>query len=179
MRLVEMTCNHCNAQLEIDLDKMQAFCPYCGKKLMVDVDKLSDILLQKEKTRQEKQEQDFKLEDKRISYQHEQTKQTINYKMVLVLFIGLLAINVLLWGMIASRQKAKEADEKQQVEQLVSQLEEVESEIEEAIKAGDYDTALIKANQLRPDNRLSSSEVKAWNEKRETYIKLIKEKQRE
>ena len=39
MKLINPDCKKCEATLEINLDKLQAFCPYCGSRLMIDVDK--------------------------------------------------------------------------------------------------------------------------------------------
>lgn len=36
MKLIKMTCPNCNAELEVDADRKQAFCQYCGTKLLID-----------------------------------------------------------------------------------------------------------------------------------------------
>lgn len=36
MKLINMRCTNCGAELEIDADRRQVFCSYCGTKLMVD-----------------------------------------------------------------------------------------------------------------------------------------------
>ena len=36
MRLIEMTCPKCGAQLQIDADKKQAFCGHCGTEILID-----------------------------------------------------------------------------------------------------------------------------------------------
>ena len=36
MKLVDMKCPHCGADLKIDSDKEQAFCEHCGARLFVD-----------------------------------------------------------------------------------------------------------------------------------------------
>lgn len=51
MQLVKMKCNNCDAQLDVDLDNLQAYCPYCGQKLMLDFGQLAWALDEKEKTK--------------------------------------------------------------------------------------------------------------------------------
>lgn len=38
MRLVNMTCPNCGAQLQIDADRAQVFCEHCGTKLLMQDD---------------------------------------------------------------------------------------------------------------------------------------------
>lgn len=49
MRLINLTCEKCGADLELDLDHITAYCPYCGNRLMIDVANLDKILLEREK----------------------------------------------------------------------------------------------------------------------------------
>ena len=51
MKLIKMQCNSCSAQLDIDLEHLQAFCPHCGQKLMMDFVLLGQVLSEKEKTK--------------------------------------------------------------------------------------------------------------------------------
>lgn len=61
----------------------------------------------------------------------------------------------------------------------VSELERIETEVQADISAGDYDSALMKANQLRLDDEYSTEQTQSWDKKREAYIDIIKEKKRE
>jgi len=54
MRLIEMKCKKCGADLEIDLDKFQAYCPYCGTKLHIDMKNIDKVMGAKEKTKRAK-----------------------------------------------------------------------------------------------------------------------------
>lgn len=54
MRLIETNCKKCGANLEIDLDHLQAYCQYCGAKLSIDIDDLGKFLSEKEKTKQKR-----------------------------------------------------------------------------------------------------------------------------
>ena len=63
-------------------------------------------------------------------------------------------------------------------DEKTAQLEQVVTEYEAAMKEGDYDTALIKANQLYGDG-YSRTEDDNWDNRREAYIELINEKKEE
>lgn len=49
MRLINLTCEKCGADLELDLDHITAYCPYCGNRLMIDVANIDKVLLEREK----------------------------------------------------------------------------------------------------------------------------------
>jgi DNA-directed RNA polymerase subunit RPC12/RpoP len=49
MKLVKLTCDNCNGQLEIDLDHIQAYCPYCGQKLLIDSNNIDAIIAERDK----------------------------------------------------------------------------------------------------------------------------------
>ena len=36
MRLIDMTCPHCNALLRVDADNKRAICEYCGATILID-----------------------------------------------------------------------------------------------------------------------------------------------
>lgn len=52
MKPFKMTCENCNASLDLDLDNIEFKCPYCGSKLMIDMAVLSNALSEREKTKQ-------------------------------------------------------------------------------------------------------------------------------
>lgn len=172
MRLVEMTCNSCNAQLELDLDKMQAFCPYCGKKLTVDVDKLSDVLIEKEKTNRDKVKREYDIQEKKLDFEQKQELGKKNARSswiiaaVMWAVIGLVVFVVLSNG--ANTHKAK-----------VTELQQIEQQVDAAILERQYDEALLLANKLRLDDGYSDAETSAWDAKRESYIKIINEQKQQ
>lgn len=55
MKLIKLNCNNCNAPLEFDVDKLQAYCPYCGQKLLIDLEVMGRILAEKEQTKRSKE----------------------------------------------------------------------------------------------------------------------------
>ena len=61
----------------------------------------------------------------------------------------------------------------------IDYLQQLELEIDAAIESGNYDIALLKANKLHCDDNWSSEETAVWDAKREAYITIIEEKQRQ
>lgn len=82
MRLVQTTCNKCGAQLDIDLDHLQAYCPYCGVKLLMDFDKVDIVLTEKERTRRKIEHEEQETKRTQMAYEHENAKQEREVKQV-------------------------------------------------------------------------------------------------
>lgn len=122
MKLINMKCKKCGADLSIDLDHLQAYCQYCGSKLSIDIDKLGELLAEKEKTKQSKnwllgekektkrmksfnnrnRDQDnlrYKLEKQKIEndYKRQKEKDDISstFKMFFLLILGMLVFILL------------------------------------------------------------------------------------
>lgn len=68
INIIHLKCQNCDANLELDMDHLIAFCPYCGQRLLIDIDNLSEILLEKEKTKREEIKYNT---EKDINYNHE------------------------------------------------------------------------------------------------------------
>jgi uncharacterized Zn finger protein (UPF0148 family) len=103
-------CPKCGADLEIDMEHMQAFCPYCGAKLPLEIDDYSDVLKEKEDTKQEKERtkqeeirQDAKTMQEKIrqdaqnlrqervlKYEERQSRKAINAKIVPFIIIAVI-----------------------------------------------------------------------------------------
>ncbi len=66
--------------------------------------------------------------------------------------------------------------ESRKEEKLEKQLNATVTEIQEDVLAGDYDEALIKANNLKFDSGLDEDKAKQWEKEREYLIKMINEK---
>ena len=175
MQLINLKCQNCGAQLEINLDHLKVFCPYCGQKLMMDFEQLGQVLAEKEKTIRHISTEEQKTQRIRMSYENEEKKRKWNIKetlIVVALLIAMLIIGVVIPRFSSNNSKKRQAEQ-------VAYLQEIETEVEKAILTGDYDSALIKANQLRLTAVYSRDEEKAWDEKREAYIAMIQEKVKE
>lgn len=102
---INMTCDKCGANLDVDIEHLQAYCPYCGTKLLIDVSQMSDIINKKEQTKQKEMKYDhnYKIlntildyrERKNIQRDQERNKTGIFamvFMIVLLLFCALMAL---------------------------------------------------------------------------------------
>ena len=87
-KIIHLNCQNCGAALDMDTDRLIAFCPYCGQKLLIDIDNLSEILLEKEKTKQKEIDRD--LETKRFKHEEKRNNDKRESKFLFVSF-GLIA----------------------------------------------------------------------------------------
>lgn len=72
MKLLKLNCNNCNAQLEVDIENLQAYCPYCGQKLLFDLEQMDRVLAEKEQTKRAKEKTKRSEEaTKRVQIEHE------------------------------------------------------------------------------------------------------------
>lgn len=92
MSLIQLNCQHCNGQLEIDIDNLTAVCPYCDQKLLIDVEQLSTLLVEKEKTKREHETTE------RMIIKHKQEKEDTknSVKIVFLCFGFTVLIGLLL-----------------------------------------------------------------------------------
>lgn len=101
MKFQKITCSHCGADLNLDLDHLQAFCPYCGRKLLIDIDQLEVILSEKEKTKRREIMETTKRYA--IDHEYEDRKNEREAKMMpwvaLVIIVGLVIMFRLLMSL--------------------------------------------------------------------------------
>ena len=182
MRLVQTTCNKCGAQLDIDLDHLQAYCPYCGFKLLMDFAKLDRVLTEKEKTRRAVEHEEQETKRTQMTYDYESAKQERESKQkdkertksTLVGIVALLLMILLIF--LPDKMFNSREDEHNQ---KVSYLQTLEVKIENAIKVNDFDTAILNANRIYLDDGWSTEETAAWDAKRAAYIEIITTKKLE
>jgi len=172
MKMQILECPKCHATLENDNENLGTFfCKYCGQKIVVE--ELQDAAI-KAKVREmelEQEEKKMALEHKQQNfvYQQEKDKDKQQWKKMLIgvgIFAAVMVVYFTAISSIGSEHK-----------KLVKQLRKTEIEVQEAIREGDYDYAMIKVNELRLDDNYSEEQTKQWDEKREDYIALIKSKQ--
>ncbi len=87
-------------------------------------------------------------------------------------FIVWIVVMAVLVGTLYAMGQAESRKE----EKLEKQLNATVTEIQEDVLAGDYDEALIKANNLKFDSGLDEDKAKQWEKEREYLIKMINEK---
>lgn len=175
MNIQKLECPNCHASLDSDYSNTgMFFCKYCGQKIIVEEIQNAEYDLKIRKMEIEHEENKMAMEQKsrNLKYAHEkesEKSQNIFRITVIAVCFGLIVLMMFVMPVTISIGKAPH-------KKRVKELTKVETEVQEAIQAGDYDLALIKVNQLRLDDGYSKSETEAWDEKREGYIELIEER---
>lgn len=175
INMIDLACPGCNSQLSMSRDHLMLYCPYCQRKLALDFDGVDKVLVEKEKTNRVKLDNEYKLEDKKLTYEHEHRENLTTNKLAIVSVIFSLIVIVGLWGWIIGERYHEQKIHDDRIEVL----EQLELELQRAISDGDFDTALMRANQLILSDDESQSDRELWDQKRESYIQLIHQKQEE
>ncbi len=188
MKPVSTNCPNCGTPINLDIDHLSQFCNSCGAKIVLDVETIQQLLIAKEETKRAQMDADKQVklaqmqsegEAKKVE-SHEKIKTRsfmfqyglpIIFSLVVMIIIGV----VLAWASCSTDRHGDKL--KAEHESRVEKLEDIEDELEEALEAGDYDHALILANKLRLDDHWSSEENESWDERREEYMRIIKERQ--
>ena len=194
MRTISVNCPNCGASINLDVDHLAHYCGSCGSKIMLDISSIQELLVAREKTKQEtikateltKQVQvdaakEIKIEQIRSenSNRYLQQKDVSDKRsfaiertaMGIAVFFIVFAVvaGVILY---ASLEKSINRGRELHNERIAT-LQQIEIDIEKDIENGNYDHALLLANRLRLDDNWSSDETKEWDERREEYIRII------
>lgn len=172
--MINLTCSNCGASLEIDLDNIQVFCPHCGHKLMIPIDHLSDLLIEKEKTKRDQLQMEHEIRTKNESYRIEVDKNRRSWKLVGILYAILATVFIFVMIYASIRNHSYENKHAEQIHRL----EQIEQEVYDAIKNEDYDLARLKVNDLYLIESGSNEEKAMWDAKRESLISIIEKKDR-
>lgn len=170
MNLFTLECPNCKASLEIEDGIDSFYCRYCGAKLLVEGmsgDSLNARVRLKEMEHEERL-QDAEYEYKRFKLLHKAKEERHSWVIIFILLAVLGVPSFLYFGSVSCSHNTH-----------VAELERIEADIQSDIMAGDYDSALVKTNQLRLDDRYSTEQTQSWDKKREMYIDIINEKKRE
>ena len=89
MKFIHLKCDSCGAELELDPEHLQAYCQFCGSKLLIDMDQLSELLVEKEKTKRvvESEQNATKREEIKYHYKEEKDKRKHKQEMTELGFI--------------------------------------------------------------------------------------------
>ena len=175
MNIQKLECPNCHAGLDNDYGNAGVFfCKYCGQKMIVEEIQNADYDLKIRKLEMEHETTKMAMEQKNQSmkYAHDKENAKLKHKQIIILlafivimFVFLMVFSVVSTSSIGSPHRKR-----------VKELNNVETQVQEAILAEDYDLALLKVNQLRLDDGYSKAETAAWDAKREDYIELINKK---
>lgn len=176
MRMIKLNCPNCNAGLEAEENLDVFYCKYCGTKIIMSGMSKEAY---KSRVRMKQMEHDERMKDKdheQERYRYEYAAREKNKERKFGFWnenIPMLFFLILIVGggtaLFSFERKMDKVD---------ATLQQIEAEVEKSIQESDFDTALLKANQLRYDKSYSSEEAKLWDEKRENYIQIISDKQR-
>ena len=178
MNLIKLNCNSCNAQLELDLDNMQAYCPYCGNKLMFDVDQIGLMYAEREKTKRAEIKESETTKRKQMDYEYNSKAKKFEWKKSVIGAVFTLLLVVGFFAFCYYGIKYIDDYDKKAHDEIIADLQQTEEEIKTAISNEDYDSASLLVNKLRSDD-LSKEESKVWEETRKTYSELIEKKRKE
>ena len=115
MKMINLRCTNCGAELQIDAERNQAFCTYCGTKLLVDDEsiQITNRIIDEARLK----EAEIRL--KELEYQHEKElreetirqEQKKSERIALIVFLIALAVSysvnrsafilVLIFGLVA------------------------------------------------------------------------------
>lgn len=91
MKTINLTCPSCNAEMEVNEEKLLLYCPYCGKKLQMDFPGADDVLKEKEKTKRAKErtariKAQYEYEERNRQRENEESKK-LQRKILITLVI--------------------------------------------------------------------------------------------
>lgn len=98
MNFIDLKCKNCGADLKLDPENIQAFCQYCGSKLLIDMDKLSEVLKEKEKTKQVIEKEQHITKRKEMDYNYKKDKEKSDFKQFMIIEGCCFGIPLLLCG---------------------------------------------------------------------------------
>ena len=177
MEMKSLSCPKCGGTLEVEDGLDTFFCKYCGNKIVIS--DLSDaaykakseaLHYKHEETMKDKEHREAKAkwERQEISKQREEKSKNVMLLVCLGICLGLIVFPMLFgFGIPSIKHSAR-----------VRKLEKISMEVEESIEKRDYEHALLVANTLRLNDGWSSSETKEWDDRRETYLRQIRDAQR-
>ena len=126
MKLMQLTCTNCGANLEIDPNRRQAFCQYCGAKLMLTDDesihitnrivdearlKEAEVRLRELEYQREKDQREFDLRmrqpniqniDVTLHYRQKESEKSKGIAFLLCLLFGYFGVHYFYVGRIGT-----------------------------------------------------------------------------
>lgn len=117
MQMFEYKCKNCGANLQLDLDNLQGYCQHCGNAVMIESATLSQLMMEREKTRQIKMhhEHEERMYEKKIEAERREKRaegiksflHSDTAKMIMLPFLMMLCFApLIIWGIISSISSA-------------------------------------------------------------------------
>ena len=181
--MISLECPKCHGTISIESDQIDQRvykCSYCGAQLVADIrpEGIEARIRLKEMEHEERLvnrefEHEEKLVDKELEHEKfkilQKDKQDKRDNRFIFILLACMALPAFFYFPYVSCSHNAN----------VSELERLENEIQQDILEENYDSAALKANQLRLDDHYSDKQTESWDEKREYYQQMIAEKRRE
>ena len=162
MKLQTVKCPNCDKDLQLEDDVNSFFCKHCGQKIVLEA--------QSAKAAEESHPINVTQPQENVnSLQSSNAKSTLDERKLKLIIIGsiALAIFIVIRVLVSMGPKTKLNKETE------NEMKGIENQVVECINEGDYDKALLYANQLRIEGDYSISATSKWDEKREKYISYL------
>ena len=187
MKLISVNCPNCGKPINLDIDNLGQFCSSCGSKIVLDVETIQQLLIAKEETKRTQTDADKQVKLAQMQSEceaqkvksHERIKTRsfmFQYGLPVIFVLTVMILGGILLAWVSCSTDSDGDKWEAEHESRVEKLEDIEDELEDALEAGDYDHALILANKLRLDDGWDSDEEESWDERREEYMRIIKER---
>ena len=84
MQLFEYKCKNCGANLQLDLDNLHGFCQHCGSAVLIESSMLSQLIMEREKTKQMKMQHSHEeiMFDKKIEAERRSERKKAIIKLI-------------------------------------------------------------------------------------------------
>lgn len=175
MKIRELKCPNCDADLKIEDGVDTFYCEYCGSKIVLEGQSESSVEAKLRIRELEYQERIKELEQERYRLNMEaekhKSKTALKGKKAAFILTGIVVIVAL----IMIPKAAAWINHKNEIKKLEASVDEIQQEI----KAGEYDSALIKTNMLYYDSGWSEEAEKHWNDTRTYLVDVIETKIRQ
>ena len=172
-QFISAACPQCGANLDVENGIDSFYCKYCGNKIVLTSQ--SDEVI-KAKAAKQKNEHREKMADKVIGHLNQRAEQKAiekerqrknSNKTIIGCFVVMLLCMSFIFFQTHSQKKQSQAEE--------AQLQSIVVQIEDDITNGDYDSALVKANNLYYTSGYSKEVRKKWDNTRKALITQIEE----
>ena len=186
MELHSLLCPGCGAKLVEDENNInQYICKHCGAKVVLDgLDKNTmkakvrlEEMKHAERMMKSLNEHEEHMHSEEIMKKERKAERKAREKKeeekraiiaCLAIIGGLMVIGLIALGISKLWHRG-----------LISDLKQIEAEIDEDIKNEEYESALEKAKKIEIDEDLTYDEKETWNDKKEEYIERLKKLIRE
>lgn len=89
MKLVNLKCPECGAQLKVDPNRQFVYCEYCGTKILLDKEEKTTRIIDEAAIRKAEAEEKIRIQEIKV---HSDENKTDMIKIVAILVAGLLLL---------------------------------------------------------------------------------------